>query len=132
MTNIELDNTPQPTGELTLQTFAMPADTNPAGDIFGGWLVSQMDLAGGIAAARVAKGRVATVAIDKMSFMVPLKVGAIVSCYTHVVATGRSSVEVAIEVWACYSDDVEKTKVTEGMFIFVGINDKGRTRAIDA
>ena len=78
------DDIPQPQGELTLQTVAMPADTNANGDIFGGWLLSQMDLAAGVAAAKIAKGRVATVAINSMAFLTPVSVGSVVSCYCEV------------------------------------------------
>jgi len=126
----DLDDHPAPTGELALQTIAMPADTNASGDIFGGWLVSQMDLAGSIAAGRIAHGRVATVAIDRMSFLVPVKVGAVVSCYTEIVGVGRSSVQVQIEVWASHINDSDSNKVTEGTFVFVAIDDNGRTRMI--
>ena len=77
---VSIDATPDPSGDLALQTIAMPADTNANGDIFGGWLVSQMDLAGGVAAGKIAQGRVATVAIDKMAFMVPVKVGVRATC----------------------------------------------------
>lgn len=125
-----IDETPKPRGELSLQTVAMPRDTNATGDIFGGWLVSQMDLAGLVKASGIAKGRVATVAIDKMSFMVPVKVGAIVSCYTRVLSIGRSSVQVEVEVWMSYADQSAQVKVTEGIFVFVAIDDKGRTRAL--
>jgi acyl-CoA thioesterase YciA len=126
------ETTPLPQGELALQTIAMPKDTNANGDIFGGWLVSQMDLAGGIAAGAVARGRVATVAIDRMSFMVPVKVGAVVSCYTRVIKTGRSSIQVEIEVWAHMGTESEEgnRKVTEGVFVFVAIDDQGRTRPL--
>ena len=128
-----IDSQPMPSGELSLQTIAMPRDTNASGDIFGGWLVSQMDLAGAVAACRVAGGRVATVAIDRMSFMVPVKVGAVVTCYTEITSIGRSSVEVNVEVWVSYvAGDDELIKVTEGSFIFVSIDDNGRTRVIDA
>ena len=99
-TMTSIDDTPGPSGELALQTIAMPKDTNANGDIFGGWLLSQMDLAGGIAAAKVARGRVATVAIDQMSFMIPVKVGSVVSCHTEVIAVGRSSIQVQVEVWS--------------------------------
>jgi acyl-CoA thioesterase YciA len=125
-----IDTPPKPTGELVLQTIAMPRDTNANGDIFGGWLVSQMDLAGGVAAGKRARGRVATVAIDRMSFMVPVRVGALVSCYAELMTVGRSSIELNIEVWASYSSERTVTKVTEGTFIFVAIDDRGRTRAI--
>lgn len=128
-----IDSQPMPTGELSLQTIAMPKDTNASGDIFGGWLVSQMDLAGAVAASRIAGGRVATVAIDRMSFMVPVKVGAVVSCHTEITSIGRSSLEVNVEVWASYvTGEDELTKVTEGAFIFVSIDDNGRTRVIEA
>ena len=129
------DEAPAPSGELALQTIAMPRDTNASGDIFGGWLLSQMDLAGGIAAARIARGRVATVAIDSMSFLVPVKVGSVVSCHTEVLGVGRSSIQVRVEVWATtarseWSGEVAQTKVTEGTFVFVAIDDKGRTRPV--
>ena len=125
-----IDEQPDPGGELSLQTIAMPCDTNSSGDIFGGWLVSQMDLAGSVHAGRIARGRIATVAIDRMSFMVPVKVGAIISCYTSLVSVGRSSIEINIEVWASYTEHAERTKVTEGTFVFVAIDQNGRTRAV--
>ena len=126
----DIDEVPRPSGTLMLQTVAMPKDTNSAGDIFGGWLVSQMDLASGVAAAKIARGRVATVAIDNMSFMVPVKVGAIVSCYTEVLSVGRSSIQVQVEVWVTNPIMDEQSKVTEGVFVFVAIDENGRTRAV--
>lgn len=126
----EIDSAPQPTGELTLQTSPMPKDTNAAGDIFGGWLVSQMDIAGGIAAAKIAKGRVATVAIDRMSFMIPVKVGSVVSCYTEIQKIGRSSIQIQVEVWMCNPGQEERQKVTEGLFVFVALDGEGKTRSI--
>ncbi len=126
------NSSPSPEGELVLQTVAMPRDTNPGGDIFGGWLMAQMDLAGGIAAGRIAQGRVATVAIDQMSFMVPVKVGSLVSCYTRLQSVGRSSIRIAIEVWIADPVSGKRHKVTEGLFIFVAINAQGRTRPIPA
>ena len=125
-----LDDAPVPRGELILQTSPMPKDTNAFGDIFGGWLVSQMDIAGGIAAAQVARGRVVTVAIDSMSFMIPVKVGSIVSCYTDVLDIGRSSVQVQVEVWMRQPPQTECVKVTEGTFVFVALDEHGRTRAL--
>ena len=125
-----IDENPQPQGELALQTVAMPKDTNANGDIFGGWLLSQMDIAGGVAAAEVAGGRVATVAIQGMSFLTPVHVGALVSCYCDILDTGRSSVRVLIEVWINSQHDGEPIKVTEGEFIYVAIDDNKRTRAI--
>ena len=128
----DLDEDPKPTGELALQTVPMPKDTNASGDIFGGWLVSQMDLAGAVTAAKLARGRVATVAIDKMTFMVPVKVGSVVSCYTSIKDVGRSSVTVQVEVWmSTIVDQMDQlTKVTEGRFVFVAIDEQRRTRAI--
>ena len=125
----DIDSTPLPQGDLALQTVAMPKDTNANGDIFGGWLLSQMDLAGGIAAADVAHGRVATVAVDAMAFLTPVHVGAVVTCYTDIVEIGRSSVRVVVEVWINSKHDGEPLKVTEGEFVFVAIDENGRTRA---
>ncbi len=125
-----MDTIPSPGGQLTMQTVAMPKDTNASGDIFGGWLVSQMDLAGMVAAQRVAKGRVATVAIAEMNFMVPVKVGAVVSCFADVATVGRSSIHVQVEVWIADQGSTELNKVTEGMFVFVAIDNNGRTRAV--
>jgi acyl-CoA thioesterase YciA len=126
----DLDKNPEPSGELSLQTVAMPKDTNARGDIFGGWLLSQMDIAASIAAAKIAGGRVATVAIDSMSFLVPVQVGAIVACYTEINEVGSSSIQVLVEVWAQNQSSTETSKVTEGLFVFVAIDEHGRTRAI--
>ena len=126
----EMDETPLPQGQLAIQTVAMPRDTNSSGDIFGGWLLSQMDSAGAIAASRVANGRVVTVAVDKMGFMVPVKVGNIVACYTDVVSIGSSSIQVQIEVWMTRAWEETVTKVTEGMFVYVAIDENGRTRKL--
>ncbi|MEM0953816.1 MAG: acyl-CoA thioesterase [Pseudomonadota bacterium] len=128
----DIDSTPLPQGELALQTIAMPKDTNANGDIFGGWLLSQMDLAGGIAAGEVAAGRVATVAVDGMAFLTPVHVGAVVSCYTDVLEIGRSSIRMMVEVWINSKHDGEPIKVTEGEFVFVAIDENGRTRAVSA
>ncbi|MDX1694863.1 MAG: acyl-CoA thioesterase [Ketobacteraceae bacterium] len=121
---------PTPLGELALQTVAMPADTNADGDVFGGWLVSQMDLAGAVTANRLAKGRVATVAIDTMVFLRPVAVGSTVSCYTKVLEIGRSSIAINVEVWAQHPTDYETRKVTEGRFTFVAIDQNRRTRPV--
>ena len=128
----DIDSTPTPQGELALQTIAMPKDTNAEGDIFGGWLLSQMDLAGAIAAREVAGGRVATVAIEGMAFITPVHVGAVVTCYCDVIEIGRSSIRIVVEVWIDSPHDGEPIKVTEGEFIFVAIDDKRRTRTIKA
>ena len=125
-----IDENPRPQGELALQTVAMPADTNANGDIFGGWLLSQIDTAGGVAAAEVARGRVATVAVQGMSFLTPVHVGAVVSCYCDILDIGRSSVRVLIEVWINSQHDGDPIKVTEGEFIYVAIDNAKRTRTI--
>ncbi len=124
------DNTPCPRGTLCLQTIAMPKDANANGDIFGGWLVSQMDLAAGVAARKQAHGRVATVAIDTMVFLRPVKIGDIVSCHTEILSIGRSSMKILVEVWE--TDDISghQTKLTEGLFTFVAIDEEGRTRPV--
>ena len=128
----DIDSTPMPQGEHALQTVAMPKDTNAYGDIFGGWLLSQMDIAGTITANDMAKGRVATVAIDGMTFLTPVHVGAVVSCYCDVLEVGRSSVRIVVEVWITSLHDGEPLKVTEGEFVFVAIDENGRTRAIQS
>ena len=125
-----IDENPRPQGELALQTVAMPADTNANGDIFGGWLLSQMDIAGGVAAAEVARGRVATVAVQGMSCLTPGHVGAVVSCYCDILYIGRSSVRVLIEMWINSQHDGDPIKVTEGEFIYVAIDNAKRTRTI--
>ncbi|ARN73929.1 acyl-CoA thioesterase [Oceanicoccus sagamiensis] len=131
MSTTSVDKQPEPYGELAIQTIAMPAHTNPRGEIFAGWVVSQMDLAAGIAALDVAQGRVATVAINGMQFLIAVHVGAIVSCYTEVTKIGRSSVHINVEVWINEKKTFEPVKVTEGEFVFVAIDDSGRTRPMD-
>lgn len=126
----EIDDTPTPRGKLMLQTVAMPKDTNSGGDIFAGWLVSQMDLASMITATRIAKGRTATVAINGMAFYTPVQVGAVVSCYAEVLDIGRSSIRINVEVWIVRPRQEELVKVTEGEFVFVAIDENGRTRHI--
>lgn len=113
-----------------LRTIAMPADTNPNGDIFGGWLLSQMDLAGGVVALRRACGRVATVGIEAMTFHKPVFVGDEVSCFAHVVKVGRTSIRVRVETWVRRARTGEPVKVTEGVFTFVAIGDDGRPREV--
>lgn len=130
MSETDIDDVPLPAGELSLQTMAMPRDTNADGDIFGGWLVSQMDLAGGVAAQEIARGRVATVAINGMAFYSPVHVGAVVSCYTDILEIGRSSIRVGVEVWVTHRHGSERVKVTEGEFVFVAIDERGRTRPV--
>src|SRR5690554_5133522 len=94
-----IDESPAPSGQLVLQTLSMPADTNPYGDIFGGWLMTQMDLGGAILAQEIAQGRVTTVAVSSMTFLRPVPVGATVSCYASPQEVGRTSIRTLIEVW---------------------------------
>jgi acyl-CoA thioesterase YciA len=119
-----------PKGEITIQTLAMPADTNANGDIFGGWLVSQMDLAAGVLAKKIAKGRVATVAIHSMTFLKPVHVGDVVSCHVDLLKLGNTSLTIAVEVWAEPATGGDRYRVTEGTFIFVAIDHQGKPRSI--
>lgn len=119
-----------PEGEAVLRVQAMPADVNVNGDIFGGWVVSQMDLAAGIAAGQRARGRVATVAIDAMTFIRPVHVGDVLCVYAAVEKTGRTSVAIKVECWALRNRIGEREKVTEGLFTFVAIGDDRRPRPI--
>jgi len=119
-----------PRGELTIQTLAMPADTNANGDIFGGWLVSQMDLAAGVLAKKLARGRVATVAIHSMAFLKPVHVGDIVSCHVELIKQGRTSMTILVEAWTEPVATGIKYRVTEGTFIFVAIDDQGQPRQV--
>lgn len=120
----------EPAGELTIRTVAMPADTNPSGDIFGGWVLSQMDIAGGIAARQAAKGRVVTVAVEAMTFIAPVKVGDILCVYTSVIRTGTTSVSVDIEAWVRRHGRDNREIVTEGIFVFVAMGENGKKRLI--
>ena len=116
--------------EPALRTIAMPADANPNGDIFGGWVLSQMDLAGGAVALRRASGRVATVAVTGMTFHLPVFIGDEVSCYAEIVKIGRTSITVKIESWARRGLAGERIKVTEGLFTYVAIGPDRRPRPI--
>ena len=117
-------------GDLTIKTLAMPADTNPNGDIFGGWLVSQMDLAGGVLAKILSQGRIVTVAINNITFIHPVKVGDLVSCYVKKTRQGRTSINVEIEVWTENFRDAVNHKVAHGEFVYVAIDDRGKPRPI--
>lgn len=120
----------QPKGELVIRTLAMPADANPSGDIFGGWVLSQMDIAGGITAGQRARGRVATVAVTAMTFHLPVYVGDVLCVYTEIEKVGRTSITVAIEAWALRGRLHERVRVTEGRFVFVAIGEDGRPRPV--
>lgn len=119
-----------PALQPAVRTLAMPADTNPSGDIFGGWLLAQMDIAAGTVAFTRAKGRVATVAVDAMAFHQPVFVGDIVSVYAEVVRVGRSSIVMQVEVWAKRVRTSEEIKVTEGRFTCVAIGEDRRPRPV--
>jgi acyl-CoA thioesterase YciA len=124
---------PDVPGGPHLRTIAMPRDTNASGSIFGGWTLSQMDLAGGIFAAEHAHGRVATVAIEAMRFLRPVSVGDEVSCYCSVVKTGDTSVAVKVETWARgRGHGKDPQKVTEGVFTFVALDEGGQPRTLAA
>ena len=117
-------------GTLSLQTIAMPADTNWSGDVFGGWIVSQMDLAGAIHAERFSKGRCATISINQMTFLVPVKVGDVISCYTKILKVGNTSIQMQIEVWDSHDHSRPAKRVTAGVFTFVAVDVKGNKRII--
>jgi acyl-CoA thioesterase YciA len=120
----------QPHGDLTVRTMAMPADTNANGDIFGGWVMSQMDQAGGIAGVERAQGRVVTVAVDAMHFIRPVRVGDVLCVYTRVDRVGRTSMTIQVEAWARRFQTQGREKVTQATFTFVAIDQEGRPRAI--
>jgi len=120
-----------PHGDLAIRTVAMPADTNPAGDIFGGWLLSQMDIAGGLTAGQRAAGRVATVAVEAMAFHLPVFVGDVLCCYGAVSRVGTTSIDVRIEAWAIRRDSRKRVHVTEGVFTYVAIDENRKPRPVD-
>jgi acyl-CoA thioesterase YciA len=131
----EQHKSPSGTGEpglhaLALRAIAMPADANPNGDIFGGWLLAQMDLAGGSVASQRAQGRVATVAVTGMTFHRPVFIGDEVSCYATVTRVGRSSITIDIETWVRRNLSNERVKVTEGTYTYVAIGDDRRPRRV--
>lgn len=121
-----------PQGELTLRTLAMPADVNVNGDIFGGWVLSQMDIGGGIVAGTRAKGRVATVAVDAMKFIRPVKVGDVLCIYARIERVGTTSLGVGLEAWVLRDRIGQREKVTEGVFTFVAIDANGRPREVSS
>jgi len=125
-----MNETPRPRGELQIRQLAMPADTNPAGDIFGGWVMAQMDAAGGIAAAGVAQGRVVTVAASTMVFIQPVKVGDVVCVYTQLARVGRTSITFDIETWVLRQRIGDRVKVTQAEFTFVAVDEDGKPRPV--
>ncbi|MEO1233668.1 MAG: acyl-CoA thioesterase [Myxococcota bacterium] len=119
-------------GRLTTRTMAMPSDTNPAGDIFGGWVLAQMDVAAGICAGQRAQGRVVTVALEAMSFIRPVKVGDILGVYTMVEEVGRTSMRIHVEAWVRRGRIGIREKVTDASFKFVSLDDEGRPKPVPA
>lgn len=123
------DEAARPHGEIAIRTLAMPADANPAGDIFGGWVLGQMDIAGGVVARARAKGRLATVAVDAMVFKLPVFVGDMLTCHGKIERVGRTSIAVWVEAWATRGDG-SKVLVTEGKFTYVAIDENRRPRTV--
>ena len=120
----------RPRGELTVRVIAMPADTNANGDIFGGWVLSQMDAAGGIRGVERARGRVVTIKVDTLIFIRPVQVGDVLCVYTDVETIGRTSMKIHIEAWAQRFRTVDSVKVTDATFTFVAVDDDGKPRVI--
>ena len=119
-----------PGGEPALRVFAMPKDANANGDVFGGWVMSQMDLAGAVPAVERAGGRIATVAVNAMRFHQPISVGDLVTCYADIAATGSTSITVKVETWAKRRLTAHQVKVTEGTFVYVAIDENGAKRVL--
>ena len=130
MTEKEQSADERPKGAQTVRVVAMPADTNANGDIFGGWVLSQMDMAGGVAAVERARGRVVTIKVDTMIFIRPVRVGDVLSVHTEVESIGRTSMKVHIEAWVRRFITHAQEKVTDATFTFVAIDDQGRPRPI--
>ncbi len=120
------EDNPGPNGDLQLRTVAMPADTNPAGDIFGGWIMALMDLAAGTAASERAMGRTATASVSHLSFLRPVKIGDVVSVYTRVDRVGRTSISLAVEAWAVQRGRNDHHKVTSAEFVMVALDHDGK------
>lgn len=120
----------EPRGELTVRTIAMPADTNANGDIFGGWVMSRMDQAGGMAGVTKTRGRVVTVAVEAMTFIRPMRVGDVLCVYTEVERIGRTSMRIHVEAWAERFMTEIREKVTDATFTFVAVDDNGKPRVI--
>jgi acyl-CoA thioesterase YciA len=121
----------EPRGSLSIRTLAMPADTNQYGDIFGGWLLGQMDIAGGIFAAAITHGRTATVAVDAMAFRKPLFVGDVMCIYTDLIRIGKTSIAVHVEAWVIRRNEAKRVLVTDGNFTYVALDGNRRPRTIE-
>jgi acyl-CoA thioesterase YciA len=127
--------TSEPGGELILRTLAMPADTNPQGDIFGGWIMAQMDIAGGIMANEVARSRIVTVAVESINFIKPVHVGDVVGCYGKVIRIGTTSITINLEVWVKaaqprITQEMQMFKVTEAAFTYVAVDPDGKKQPV--
>ncbi|RZF20917.1 acyl-CoA thioesterase [Halobacteriovorax vibrionivorans] len=122
----------QPEGELSVRTLTMPCDTNHNGDIFGGWVLSQMDIAGAIYSGKRCNGRTATIAIEAMKFIQPVGVGDILCCYCSTVKEGNTSLSVKVEAWVVRKFETERVKVTSGVFTYVAIDEDKRPRSINS
>lgn len=120
----------KPQGHVMTRTLAMPGDTNPSGDIFGGWVLAQMDIAGGICAGQRAKGRVVTVAMDAMAFLGPVLVGDVLSVYAEVIRVGKTSMVIHVEAWSERDRLGTEQKVTEAKFTFVAVDEKRKPRPV--
>jgi acyl-CoA thioesterase YciA len=125
-----LNTETEPCGDLCIRTLAMPADTNQNGDIFGGWLLSQMDLAGGVFASKITKSRTVTVAIEAMNFRKPVFVGDLVSVHATLVRIGKTSITVHLEAWVLRRKEMQSILVTDGNFTYVAIDDQGHSQII--
>ncbi len=126
-------NNRQPRGMLVLRTLAMPRDTNPSGDVFGGWLLAQMDLAGGLMASEIAKGRTVTVCVEKMVFGKPVRVGDTICIHAELQKVGNSSLDIRLEVWARQlvgAYEAHRQLVTEGVFRYVALDENGKPRRV--
>jgi acyl-CoA thioesterase YciA len=124
-------NDEQPQGELTIRVLAMPADMNPSGDIFGGWILSQMDIAGGVFSRKLVKDRVVTISVESTTFKLPVFVGDTLCCYVSVSKKGRTSICVKIEAWVNRDGSDRRIKVTEGEFTYVNIDSNRKPSPID-
>ena len=128
---IEQNQQSNPTGKLTIRALAMPADTNPAGDIFGGWVMSQLDIAGAICASEVVRGRTATVAVEAMTFIAPVKVGDVLCVYCEVESIGNTSISIRVEAWSRRNKFYDRVKVTQATFVYVALGEDGKKRKIE-
>lgn len=130
MAEAAMDDETPPDGAPAIRTIAMPADTNPAGDIFGGWLMAHMDLAAGSVAAITSRGRNSTIAVDGMKFLKPVRVGDEVSLFANLLSVGRTSMRIHVQAWRRSRDAERSQKVTEATFTFVALDETGRARPV--